>query len=349
MNYKILIVDDEPANLRILERLFRREHTVISASSGEEALELLSLHDVALIVSDQRMPAMTGIDFLKKAAEMRPQAVRIILTGYSDANALVEAINSGIVYKYVGKPWVNEDLMQTVQRALQHYETIKNQHQLKSEHERLKARMKTTLAGFARAISEMLDLKDPHAHGHSRRVRNYAEAVGAHLKLDAEEIEQLALAAFLHEAAHIGIPNYILSKESALSDEEQWIVKQNLERGLKLVESVPDFEDIASVLRYQHENWDGSGYPNGLGGEQIPLHSRIIAVAAAYDEMTFPRSMRAGLAREEAIERLRSNAGTKFDPSIVETFAGLKSTAHPLNIVENGNGGLYSENNSLPV
>jgi putative two-component system response regulator len=349
MNYKILIVDDEPANVRILERLFRRQHNVITAESGEEALELLSLHDVALIISDQRMPVMTGIDFLKRAAEMRPQAVRIILTGYSDANALVEAINSGIVYKYVAKPWVNEDLMQTVQRALQHYETIKNQHQLKLEHERLKERLKTTLEIVVRTISEMLDLKDPHSHGHSRRIRSYAAAVGEHLNLDADELEQLSLAAFLHEAAHIGIPNYILCKQAPLTDEEHWIAKQNLERGLKLVESVPDLEDIASVLRYQHENWNGSGYPNGLGGEQIPLHSRIIVVADAYDELTFPRSLQAGLTHEEAIGRLRLDAGTKFDPAIVEAFAGLNSTAHIRSIVTKGNTGFYIENNSLPI
>src|SRR5215210_6797600 len=99
MTYKILIVDDEPANLRLLERLFRREYQVISAESGSEALELLKRHDIALIISDQRMPFMTGIEFLKFAAQMRPQTVRIILTGYTDVNALIESINSGIVYK----------------------------------------------------------------------------------------------------------------------------------------------------------------------------------------------------------------------------------------------------------
>ena len=114
MDYKILIVDDEPANLRLLERLFRRDYQIISAASGLEALELLKLHNIALIISDQRMPGMTGIEFLKQAAEMRPATVRIILTGYTDVNALVEAINSGVIYKYATKPWVNEDLKQTV-------------------------------------------------------------------------------------------------------------------------------------------------------------------------------------------------------------------------------------------
>lgn len=123
MQYKILFVDDETANLRLLERLFRNSYDIYTASTGDEALDLLSVHDIALIVSDQRMPGMTGLEFLKLAAERRPQTVRIILTGYTDANDLVDAINSGVVYKYVTKPWVNEELKQTVQRSLQHYES----------------------------------------------------------------------------------------------------------------------------------------------------------------------------------------------------------------------------------
>src|SRR5215216_4382397 len=122
MPYKIMIVDDEPANLRLLERLFRRDYQVISAGSGEEALRLLEQHDVALLITDQRMP---GIELLKRTAPLRPHTVRIILTGYTDVTSLVEAINCGEVYKYVTKPWNNDDLRQTVSRAIEHYETTK--------------------------------------------------------------------------------------------------------------------------------------------------------------------------------------------------------------------------------
>ena len=141
MQYKILFVDDETANLRLLERLFRSSYDVFTASSAAAALELLAVHDVALIISDQRMPTMTGSEFLKKAAEMRPQTVRIMLTGYTDASDLVDAINSGVVYKYITKPWVNEELQQTVKRALQHYETTKAQRQLQLQNERLQAHL----------------------------------------------------------------------------------------------------------------------------------------------------------------------------------------------------------------
>lgn len=141
MSYKIMIVDDEPANLRLLERLFQQEHTVITGSSGMEALHLLEQHDVALMITDQRMPGMSGIELLKRTAALRPHMVRIILTGYTDVGALVEAINCGQVYKYVTKPWNNEELRLTVNRALEHYETNKARHELEMSLQRVKTRL----------------------------------------------------------------------------------------------------------------------------------------------------------------------------------------------------------------
>jgi|ERR687884_1273568 DNA-binding NtrC family response regulator len=141
MPFKIMIVDDEPANLRLLERLFRQDNQVITAESGEEALRLLAQHDVALLITDQRMPNMTGIELLKRTAALRPHMVRIILTGYTDIGALVEAINSGLVYKYLTKPWSNEELRLTVSRALEHYEANKTRHELEMKNQRLIARL----------------------------------------------------------------------------------------------------------------------------------------------------------------------------------------------------------------
>src|SRR5258707_10498852 len=137
MPYKILIVDDEPANLRTLARLFREDYEVLTAASGDEALVLLIQHDVAVLITDQRMPGMTGIELLKKTVPLRPRMVRIILTGYTDVDALVEAINCGQVYRYVAKPWKNEDLRLTVRRGLEHFEEFKQRHELESANARL--------------------------------------------------------------------------------------------------------------------------------------------------------------------------------------------------------------------
>jgi DNA-binding NtrC family response regulator len=141
MDYKIMIVDDEPANLRLLERLFRQDYKVITAGSGEEALGLLEQHDTALLITDQRMPNMSGLELLKRTAELRPHMVRMILTGYTDVGTLVEALNSGLVYQYLTKPWNNEELRLTVARALAHYESVRARHELEMINSRLLARL----------------------------------------------------------------------------------------------------------------------------------------------------------------------------------------------------------------
>jgi adenylate cyclase len=330
MSYKILVVDDEAANLRILERLFRTQYTVVTAESGAEGLEMLNRHDIALIISDQRMPGMTGIEFLKRAAETRPHTVRIILTGYTDVNALVEAINSGVVYKYATKPWVNEDLKQTVIRALQHYETIKKQYELQMRNQRLETRLEASIEGFVKIAAALLDAKE--ANGHSERTARYAIAVGRQFNLEADELEQLSVAARLHEIAHIRIPDHVLRKmrsfseselrENELTEGEYLNLRRDFESGLRMLESVPDLEDAASAIRYQHEHFDGKGFPSNLAGEQIPLSARIIAVADAYDTMT--SSLSAGQNNDSAIARLRAAAGKKFDPEVVKAFCSLQ-------------------------
>ena len=141
MPYKIMMVDDEPANLRLLERLFRNDYNVLTAESGADALSLLEQHDMALIITDQRMPGMSGIELLERTTAIRPHMVRIILTGYTDVASLVEAINGGHVYKYVTKPWSNDELRLTVSRALEHYETNKARHELEMINRRLMARL----------------------------------------------------------------------------------------------------------------------------------------------------------------------------------------------------------------
>lgn len=141
MIYKILIVDDEPSNLRALERLLRSKYQILTAGSGPDALAVLEHHEIALLIADQRMPSMTGIDLMERTVKLRPHMVRILLTGYTDVSSLIDAINSGHVYKYVTKPWNNQDLLVTVGRALQHYEAMKGRHNLQMTNERLRARL----------------------------------------------------------------------------------------------------------------------------------------------------------------------------------------------------------------
>jgi DNA-binding NtrC family response regulator len=155
-----MLVDDEPANLRTLLRLFRDEYQVLAVGSGDQALGLLQQHDVAVMISDQRMPTMTGIELMKKAVELRPQMVKILLTGYTDVEALIESINSGLVYRYLTKPWNNDDLKLTVKRALDHYEITKANHLIAMENSRLRAR----LISVSEMAVEGLDASDGAAY-----------------------------------------------------------------------------------------------------------------------------------------------------------------------------------------
>lgn len=304
--YKILCVDDETANLRLLERLFRDSYEVYTAASGTEGVELLEVHDFALILSDQRMPGMTGIEFLKKTAEMRRQTVRIMLTGYTDAGTLVEAINSGIVYKYVTKPWINDDLAATVKRALQHYETMKAQRQLQLQNERLQGRLSCMRDAYVKTISQVLHMQDPLARGHAERTRNFAYAIGEALRMEREEIDMLSLAAYLHEIPLIG------------PDREQ---------GLQILERNSELEEVAQILRFQDEHFDGSGKPNGLSGQQIPLLSRIVAVAKAFADQTDPRRSTSPKTIEQAVAAIEAMANKQFDPAVVDVLGRTQAAS----------------------
>jgi response regulator RpfG family c-di-GMP phosphodiesterase len=310
----------------MLERFLRNDFEVISAGSGSEGLDLLAIHDVALIISDQRMPEMTGVEFLMRSAEMRPHCVRIILTGYTDASSLVDALNSGVVYKYVTKPWVNTDLFQTIKRGLSHHETIKAQHRLNLENERLRNRLDADDVCFRRLCMELQNLKNDEASARAARIRNLAEAIGRALKFDPVTLDRLSSAAYLHGVAEVNVPNDLLYKTGELNDEENSIVKAAREQAFRLLADIPGLEEIADLVRYQFEHYDGSLSPEGLKGEQIPLHSRIVAVAKAYDKMTSPGTAARGMTDIEAMTALRLAAGQQFDPAIVEVFCGLRAT-----------------------
>lgn len=318
MNYKILLVDDEPANLRMLERLFRADYDVAMASSGIEALELMALDDFALIISDQRMPGIPGIEFLKRAAVLRPHSVRIILTGYTDVSDLVEAINSGIIYKYITKPWVNTDLVQVVQRSLEHYDTNRRQHLLNLENERLESRACLTAKGFVGALREIIAQKNSNLAEHCRRTSNYAAIIGEQLNLESNDMEVLIYASLVHELPNIRLPFNLDINKAALTAEQLKVTRNSYENGLNLISSVPEFQDVATTICFQHEHFDGTGFFDGLDGDKIPLLSRILAVANAFDEINSGRNPALFCTDEEAAEWFRRRSGTEFDPEIVD-------------------------------
>ncbi|HEX2268894.1 MAG TPA: HD domain-containing phosphohydrolase [Pyrinomonadaceae bacterium] len=299
MTYKLLIVDDELPNIRLLERLFRHDYFCLTASSGEEAISLLDQHEVAVIITDQRMPQMTGIELLKKTADRRPHMVRILLTGYTDLEALVEAVNCGLVYMHVSKPWKNDELKLRVGRAVEHYENNKRQHSLAATNERLTARLKEMKLGFVRAMAGIVKLRDEYLYAHGARVSRYAGLLGERLGLNEDLLLDLMVATYLHD----------LDKQA--------------DRSAQVVSCIAELKDAADIIRYHHENFDGSGRPLGLIGDQIPLTARVARVAKEFDLLTKPRNPDSALTLDDAMEQLRVGTGRQFDPQVVLTLSDV--------------------------
>lgn len=303
MQYKILVVDDETANLRLLERLFRGTYEVITAVSGEEAIHQLLLHDIALIISDQRMPGISGIELLKRAAELRPQTVRIMLTGYSDAEALVEAVNSGVVYKYLTKPWVNEELLQTTKRALQHYETLRAQRQLQANYERMQIRL-SSLKQLALVVSgSVFDSIDPGISTRACVVRENAVRIARKFDVASVDLELLG------NAAYLAVLKFYSSQK-----------KTDIKNSLDIISHSPEFEEIFDLVEHIWENFDGTGSPNALHGEEIPLSARIIAVILEFEREKDRFAVKDDTTDNNALEQLRWLAGTRLDPAIVDAL-----------------------------
>jgi response regulator RpfG family c-di-GMP phosphodiesterase len=323
MIHKLLIVDDELPNLRLLTRLFRQDFQCLTASSGEEAIKLLSQHDVAILITDQRMPQMSGIELLKQTAVLRPHMARILLTGYTDVEALVEAINCGLVHRYITKPWNNEDLKQKVNRALEEYENNKKRHALKVANDRLEARIKQMKLGVANALDALLRVKDEYSSEHSARVASLSARIAEHLAMCDEERADLFLAAIVHRLGHVGTPDELLWKTDPQDDSHYSCFQEHSERGARILSMIPELRNVADIVLLHHENFDGSGYPRGLRGEQIPLACRVIRVADAYELWTRPRSQSMSLAHEGALQRLKERSSADFDPRVVDVMCRL--------------------------
>lgn len=316
MKYNILVVDDEQNNLELVERTFRRSHNVFLAMSGQEGLDILKEHKIDVIISDQKMPEMEGVDFLEKSLKLAPDAVRILITGYTDANSLISAINNVKIHKYVKKPWSPQDLKNIVNAALEIY-------QLNIDNQTLAMDLQDLFSGTINAITEALDAKDPYTSGRSKRVTHYAVEIGKQFNLPDIQMIELELAGLLHDIGMIGVPEDILHKPEALTKEEFEIVKTHVEIGVKILADIKQLDIVLDIINSHHERFDGMGYPRGLAGEHIPVEARIISVADAYDGMVSDRSYRKGLPHEVAVEEIKKSSGKQFDPVIVEIFLSL--------------------------
>ena len=348
----VLLVDDEENILRALQRLLMDEDfSIETATPGEAALEKLkTLENVGLIVSDQRMPGMNGAEFLGRSRDHVPDAVRILLTGYSDVSATIDAINRGGASRYLSKPWNDDEVVQVIRDAVRHYALIaenkrlnaviaRQNEELQEWNNNLKGRVlqqttairikseevhaalelsRKSFNGIIEMLSTMVELRGKRTHQHSHNVAQLATEAAKELGITGAELETIRIASLLHDIGEIGIPEKILHMMPEDMDQDEFReYSLHPVRAQLLLDSIDELRPAAVLIRHHHEQFDGSGFPDGISGDTIALGSRLIAFADHIDRaaMVLTDDVAA-----QALARAELSLGTDLDPSLRHAF-----------------------------
>ena len=320
-----LIVDDEPRLRTVLARLLSAEgFSCREAGSGVEALREMQREPAPLIISDIRMPEMDGVQLLREVLARWPTTAVIVVTAVAEVESAVGCLQLGAL-DYIAKPFQLDEVKARVSQALDKRRLLlENQ----SYHQDLETRVRTQagrieelfLSGV-QALAEALEAKDAYLRGHSVRVTEYAVTTARRLGLSQTEIGTLALGAHLHDLGKIGVREEVLHKAGRLSQEEYHHVMEHPVIGARILGPLLKDAPVAlAIVRSHHERLDGSGLPDRLKGDQIPMEVRIAAVADAFDAMTSVRPYRGSLAVERALDELTRNRDKQFDRAAVDAF-----------------------------
>ncbi len=329
---RILIVDDEDSIREVVSSMLTSSSFVCTqAQSGKEALALLqSGEEFELMLSDMMMPVMDGEALLAATKERFPDMPVVMVTAMHDISIALNAIRNG-AYDYLLKPFDREQLLATVRRALENrrlkLENRAYQTNLEAlvtaRTEQLRQAITTLERSYditLEALGNALDLKDAETEGHSKRVTAFTIAIARAMGLSADQIRVIARGAFLHDIGKMAIPDAILRKPGALDTEEIAIMQEHCYRGYQILKRIPFLTEASEIVYAHQEKYDGTGYPRGLKGDQIPLGARIFSVADTLDAMTSDRPYRAKLPFEVARDEIQRWSGRQFDPQVVTTF-----------------------------
>ena len=313
MNDAVLFIDDEVNILNSLQRVFAdHDFTLHTAGSARKGLEILGHNDIAVVVTDNMMPGMNGLDLLRLAKVISPDTIRIMLTGYATLDTAIEAINLGEVFRFVVKPWNDKALEEVVEEALQRYRVVK---QLQYGDESVML-----------SIAQTIELKDPYTRGHCDRVANYAIMISRAIGLPEETVQEIKHGSWLHDCGKIGVPGTLLNSSNKLDAAQYELVKKHCLWGAEVARQARLSSRVINIILYHHERFMGGGYPAGLSGSEIPLEARIVAVADAYDALTTNRPYQKEMTHEEARRILVELQGRQLDPELVSVFGRLLSS-----------------------
>ena len=328
---EVLIVDDDRQVREVLHEVFlSRGYTCHVAGNGQEGLEVFESVRPPLTVTDMKMPVMDGLEFLKRVRARDGDAAVLVLTGVGDVRTAIESLKTG-AYDFILKPVNVDELLIAAERALERRQLLLE----RREHEALLERrvaeatrelgsmlkeLEQTYRTTLEALGSAMDTRDAETQGHSRRVHGYSLTVARVHGVPEQTLKDIEHGVLLHDIGKIGIPDSILLKPGPLTPEEWKTMRTHPEIGKQLVERIPFLRGAVPIVYHHHERWDGTGYPLGLEGEDIPLGARIFAVADAFDAMTSDRPYSTAISFEAAREEIRRSAGTHFDPTVVESF-----------------------------
>ena len=334
----IMIIDDEERIRKVLSiQLEKDGYNVIPLSDGKEAMELLGQLEVDVVITDIRMPMVTGDQILKYVKTHAPSIPVVMLTGVVDVETAVSIMRSG-AYDYLVKPVKRDELLVTVHRALQYRNLVQRNIQLQEENIRyqkdLEQKVRERTRELARALAHLREVhmdtvkilasaieeKDPYMRGHSNRVRIIASEMARKLGYKEMEIERIEYGALLHDIGKIAIDQRILDKPGPLTDEERKIIQEHPIIGERIISKVSFFADIAPMVRWHHERWDGLGYPDGVKSQNLPMPVRILNLVDSFDAMSSDRPYRKALPLERTLDIVKKEQGKQFAPEIVDLF-----------------------------
>ncbi len=337
--YKVLITDDESDIRELLgDFLEDKGFDYFLAENAFESLEIFKNNpDIDLVMSDIRMPGRSGLDLLGDIKQIDEDVIVIMISAVKDIESAISAMSRG-AYDYVSKPFKLAEVGIIVDKAIDKRRLIlenreyqrnleikvaERTEELKNALNELDTSYLMTLESLATA----LDMRDEETQGHSVRVLQYAMKLAELMNIkDPAKLKILEYGSLLHDIGKIGIPDAILKKPSSLNEEEWKIMRTHPSAGYKILSNIRFLEEASKIVLYHHENYDGTGYPDKLKGNDIPWAARIFSVADALDAMTSHRSYRDALSFEKAEAELRQYSGTRFDPEVVEAFLTISIT-----------------------
>ncbi len=313
MKEKILVVDDIRELRELAEAILKmQDYEVILAEDGKEALDIFDQSTPDLIVSDISMPEMNGFDFLE-AVRSREEGAAVpflFLSAYSQKENLSQARRLA-VDDYLFKPFDAKELLNAVRVRLDRRQAV----QLFDTRE---AHLQTILL-----MANVIEIRDPYTYNHIVRMREIAELFGKSLEWDVASLVILDFGAILHDIGKLVVPSKILKKKGSLLPEEWAIMRQHPEVGAKMLKDINHLKPATPFVLYHHEKWDGSGYPYGLSGENIPLEGRMIAIIDVYEALTSDRAYHKKYSKEYALKIIEGKSGIHFDPFLVKEFLKL--------------------------